>query len=206
MPRKKETGPIQNEFTVAIDNNEQLPYSLEGIRPDEENGMDLTKVWMVCFFQGRKEEDAPYSFDGILTDAKQGYRQLIIPTVKKSLETGDYSIAGMESRITVERKSLSDLFSTLTWGRERFSREVERMDAMEHAAIVVEGSWEDVFLRPPSNVNPKTIHRTVISWSMKHRAHWHFVGNRRLAEITTFRILEWFWRRDRSDDRSRKHL
>lgn len=61
-----------------------------------------------------------------------------------TLETGDYSIEGMESLVCLERKSLSDLVGTLMHGRQRFFRELERMQAFRHRAILVEATYDDV--------------------------------------------------------------
>ena len=61
-----------------------------------------------------------------------------------TLETGDYSIEGMEHLVCLERKSLPDLVGTLMQNRQRFFRQLERMQAFPHRAIIVEASYEDV--------------------------------------------------------------
>lgn len=61
-----------------------------------------------------------------------------------TLATGDYSIEGMEQLVCLERKSLNDLVSTLMHNRDRFFRQLERMQAFPHRAILVEASYEDV--------------------------------------------------------------
>lgn len=61
-----------------------------------------------------------------------------------TLETGDYSIEGMENLVSLERKSLKDLVGTLMHHRERFFRQLERMQAYPYRAILVEASYEDV--------------------------------------------------------------
>lgn len=47
--------------------------------------------------------------------------------VRKKLDYGDYSLKGMEKRFVVERKSLTDLWSTLSvpYNFTRFQRELE---------------------------------------------------------------------------------
>lgn len=60
--------------------------------------------------------------------------------IVKKLDTGDYSISGEEKNISIERKSLVDLFSTIGQGHDRFKRELERAEDMEFFAIVIEGS------------------------------------------------------------------
>lgn len=150
-------------------------------------------------------EQAPYSFTGLAADADKDYKPLVVPTTIAGLATGDYSIAGFESRISVERKSLSDLFSTLGQGRERFEREFHRLNEMEFAALVIEADWPTIFHHPPPNsrLMPKTIYRTRIDWEQDYpRVHWHLCGTRSFAEKTTFRILERFWKRDRRAKRN----
>lgn len=61
-----------------------------------------------------------------------------------TLETADYSIEGMESLVCLERKSLNDLVATLMHNRQRFFRQLERMQAFPYRAILVEASYEDV--------------------------------------------------------------
>ena len=61
-----------------------------------------------------------------------------------TLKTGDYSIKGHTDKISVERKSLADLFGTLGKGHARFKKELTRSLALEYFAIVVEGSYRDI--------------------------------------------------------------
>ena len=61
-------------------------------------------------------------------------------TVVKKLDAGDYSILGHEDRISCERKSMADLFSTLSQGHARFKRELQRAQSLDYFAIVVDGS------------------------------------------------------------------
>lgn len=61
-----------------------------------------------------------------------------------TLATGDYSVAGLETVVAVERKSLSDLLGCIGTERERFDREVQRLLAYPVRAIVVEATWPDL--------------------------------------------------------------
>ena len=67
------------------------------------------------------------------------------PTVCDTLPVGDYGIAGFSDwdnpAFIVERKSLGDLVASLTHGRERFMREVEKLRQFRFAAILVE-AWQ----------------------------------------------------------------
>jgi ERCC4-type nuclease len=59
-------------------------------------------------------EQEPYSFDSDKVSA-----------VRKALPAGDYSLVGLEERVAVERKSLTDFVSTVIRGRKRFHRELK---------------------------------------------------------------------------------
>jgi ERCC4-type nuclease len=151
-------------------------------------------------------EQAPYTFAGLRTDAADGRRPLHVVTQAATLPSGDYSIEGHRdgpNAIAVERKSLADLYGTLGQGRRRFVAELERLATYAAAHVVMEASWEQILTAPPrfSALNPKTIHRSVIAWTHRYpTVHWWPMGgrtpaeSRRLAEITTFRILERFWK------------
>jgi ERCC4-type nuclease len=140
-------------------------------------------------------EKAPFTFTAIQADADRGYRPLAIARQWAHLETGDYTIEGMEDLVAVERKSLEDLYSTLGQHRQRFEREMQRLAAMEHAAVVIEADWWRILQRPPpqSKLLPKTVFRTALSWAEKYGVHWLAMPDRRMAEITTFRVLECFY-------------
>lgn len=62
-----------------------------------------------------------------------------LEAVRDTLTTGDYSIDRLQSRFAVERKSVQDLIGSLTQGRERFFRELERMRGMEFARLLIIG-------------------------------------------------------------------
>jgi DNA excision repair protein ERCC-4 len=142
-------------------------------------------------------EQHPYTFARIPADAYQGEGLLSIRTEVRTLKSGDYSLAGYEHRVAVERKSKADLFGTVGQGRERFERELARLNGMQFAAVVVEAEWSDIRHNPPphTQVTPKTIFRSVIAWEQRFlRVHWHFEECRESAEAATFRVLERFWK------------
>ena len=140
-------------------------------------------------------EQHPYAFKGFTGDKSQKNLPIVVPTVVAGLKTGDYSIEGFEDRVGIERKSLSDLYSTLGQGRERFRAEFERLHDLECPALVIEAGWPDIIRSPPeqSKLNPKVVYRTLISWSQRWRIPVYTCDTRDLAERTVFRILDWFW-------------
>lgn len=150
-----------------------------------------------CVVKIDTREQRPYQFADLIADVSQGGGPLIVETVTGTLVSGDYSLCGFEDRIAVERKSLADLFGTIGGGRDRFERELDRLNAMEFAAVVVEGQWSEVFDNPPrhSKLSPKTVFRSVNAWEHRYpRVHWHFLPGRDFAEVKAFRVLERYYK------------
>jgi len=113
-----------------------------------------------------------------------------------TLATGDYSLKGLESQITIERKSLSDAFGTFGRGRRRFQLELERMAGYQFAAVIIEADWHTIVRRPParSKLNPKTVLASIIAWSQRFRVHFFTCPDRHFAERFTYRLLDRFYR------------
>jgi ERCC4-type nuclease len=65
-------------------------------------------------------------------------------TITKKLDTGDYSIEGMEHLIMIERKTISDLWGTLVQNHERFMKEMERALIIPSRYLVIEGTMRDI--------------------------------------------------------------
>lgn len=140
-------------------------------------------------------EQAPFRFTGFTSLKSQGGgKRIVVELVTgRGLETGDYSVAGMESRVAIERKSKSDLFGSLGRERQRFEREFQRLNELEFAAVVVECDWHEIFTLPPAKtqMTAESVEGSVESWSVKYpRVGWHFCRDRRHAEWRTFRLLE----------------
>lgn len=139
-------------------------------------------------------EQRPFLFVGELKSGKDVYR---VEQAPGTLQSGDYSLRGYELDIAVERKSLTDLFCTLGKDRPRFERELQRLEKMSFAAIVVEADWRTVLTAPPprSKLRPETIVHSVLAWQQRYQnIHWWFCMDRDMAEIVTLRILDRFWR------------
>lgn len=80
-------------------------------------------------------EARPLSFDNLHI---RGINSL--PTERRTLKTGDYTFAGFEDLVCIERKSAQDLYGTLFQGRDRFQREMERMQAFKYKYLVIEST------------------------------------------------------------------
>ena len=86
-------------------------------------------------------------------------------TEPATLTTGDYSLAGMERIISVERKSLSDLLSCVGGDRKRFDREVMRLLAYPVRLLVVEATWGQVDEGHwTTRVSPAAVRGSILGW------------------------------------------
>jgi DNA excision repair protein ERCC-4 len=126
----------------------------------------------------------------IICDTREQLPLEIPDMITRTLPSGDYSIEGCESRISLERKSLGDLYSVIGAHRDRFERELERLARMERAAIVIEANLADVLNGTPySKVHPRAVIGSVLTWYARYGIAPIFAGNRLLAAATVRKIL-----------------
>ncbi len=151
-------------------------------------------------------ETFPFTFESIV-DAEG--KPVSVPTRREPLYTrgmADYTIAGFEKDIQIERKG-DDLPPSLAQRRENFEAEVASMDSMcEFAAIVVEHEWSDfVETHPGHGASPSAVARTWLSWSLRYPGvKWFWCPGREAAEQITFWLLErFFWHKTRYESRRR---
>lgn len=111
-------------------------------------------------------------------------------TEKGALPTGDYSISGLENRVSIERKSLDDLVGCLTQERERFERELFKRKALDYFALVIQGSLSDLAEhRYHSEALPKSIIQSLLAFSVRYRLPIFFCETRAFAEKVTESLL-----------------
>ncbi len=80
------------------------------------------------------------------------------PTVVRALPEGDYSAEGIEHAFIVERKTVGDLVGSLSAERDRFRRELLRLNAYPFRRLLVVGRQEDILSgRYRSKMNPRAI-------------------------------------------------
>ena len=168
-------SPLPCPFTVLIDTSEQHPWTFRGLSANS------SKV--------------PGSNPPVYEN-----RPLVIACRAANLMTGDYTIEGMQNYITIERKSLSDAFSTFTHDRDRWERELDRMRSIASCHVVIEGDWEAISAGPVklggANIG-KAVMRSIFAWSIRYpHVHWWAMPTREMAEATAFRLLEKFWEDD----------
>ncbi len=95
-----------------------------------------------------------------------------------TLDTGDYSIKGVETLASIERKSLSDLIGCVTSERERFTRELLRLRSYRCKAVIIEGTLQDILEhRYRSATAPEAVLGSVSAWSVRYEISFVFAGN-----------------------------
>lgn len=105
-----------------------------------------------------------------------------VRTIRRALETGDYSVDGLEHRVAVERKTLNDLVKSLIRDRDRFLREVRRLETFEACCIVVEADWSDVAERRyAGGAHPRSVFGAILSLIVDQRTPVYFLSNRQIA-------------------------
>lgn len=128
-------------------------------------------------------EQRPFGFEGFAVQ-------------RGTLKAGDYSLLGYEHLVAVERKSLDDCWGSMSTGRARFSRCVERLAKLDRAAIVVECSLSELAVQHPriQRTTPASVVGGLISWAAQHSLPVFFADNRVYAERVTLRFLASWWK------------
>ncbi len=96
------------------------------------------------------------------------------------LQTGDYSLAGLEHLVGIERKSLGDLVGCCTRGRDRFVRELERGRGLDLFAVIIEANMVDVAEhRYRSKAKPHSILQSLAAWQVRYGTTFLWAGSER---------------------------
>lgn len=121
-------------------------------------------------------EQQPYHFD--------------LPTTVAGLKVGDYSLAGFEDRIAIERKTVDDLITCLSSGRDRFERELERGRDLDYFALVIEADLKSLAGGEyRSRMNPESVIQSLLTFSVRYRLPIFFVGDRQTGQRVTESLL-----------------
>ena len=118
--------------------------------------------------------------------------------LKAKLDAGDYSVAGFEQRVAVERKSLRDFVGTVIHDFDRFTRELAKLSAMEAACIVVEADLTAVLCGLHHDalraVAPQSLLGSSTYIAIKYRVPVYWCGSRPAAVRFTDAYLRSFVR------------
>jgi ERCC4-type nuclease len=103
------------------------------------------------------------------------------PVEVDGLPVGDYGIRGFSDwnnpAFIVERKSLSDLVGSLTAGRERFMREIEKMRQFRFRALIIEANRQEVEGQEyQSLTTPQSVLGSLDALSVRCGLHIYWAG------------------------------
>jgi len=102
--------------------------------------------------------------------------------VEAGLNSGDYSIQGFETVITIERKSIPDLLGTLGKGRIRFEKELNRMSEYKWKGLLIEGLENDVYQPNDfSSMHPNSIYHSLAAIETKWGLSVYYAKDKKSA-------------------------
>ena len=122
--------------------------------------------------------------------------------VDHKLDTGDYSIDGLEDKICIERKGcVEELAQNLGSKKQTFLKEIERMQSFPHKFIVLEFSLEDLIKFPKETRIPiknkasvkitgKYMLKCLIEFELYNNVHVIFCGDKRTAFLAVSSIFK----------------
>lgn len=107
--------------------------------------------------------------DFVLIQDTREQKPLFAPdetVLERALKTGDYSVLGFEDRVTIERKSIPDLYGSIK--RPHFEKRIKRMKEMDWAGLLIEGSEDAVMRkRPYGNILPQHVYGALTSYEIQ---------------------------------------
>ena len=93
-----------------------------------------------------------------------------LPSAPAALQSGDYSVRGLEDVFAVERKSIADLVGSLKSGRDRFMRELHRLRGFTFARLLVVGTMQELYtMSQRGRVNLDQVEHSLLSIEQKYR-------------------------------------
>jgi len=159
------------------------------------------------------QEKQPWTFQGF----RSGDKPLIVPIKWQSLgpSHGDYSIAGLDGRLHVERKSAKDALATFlcppdTERGDRWRETMKFLASIECGAVVVEATIGQLLGLVQSHGKRtaetlrKQLHRWLLAWQHDLLLPFHFCDHRRLAEATALQVMRRYWKQTNQRNRVEK--
>lgn len=117
-----------------------------------------------------------------------------VKTERGTLQSGDYSIKGLEHLFSVERKSIADLVGSLTSGRDRFERELHRLRGFRFRRLLIIGHRSELLAgKYRSKASPKSILSSLNAFEIRYNIPVVFANEMAAAELIN-RWAYWFAR------------
>jgi ERCC4-type nuclease len=122
--------------------------------------------------------------------------------VTQKLDTGDYSIVGLEDKLCIERKaSVVEFANNIGHDQARFMREIERMEKIPHRYMVFEFSLSDLMNFPEGSGIPESdwgklkvtnrfMLKMIMEFQMKHGIHVMFCDSKKNAKWAVLSLIK----------------
>ena len=105
-----------------------------------------------------------------------------IAVERRALPAGDYSLAGLEQEVAVERKTIEDFVHTVIRERDRFRNELLKLQTCSCSCIVVEADLEDLLSGDyRSGAHPASVVGAALSIVVDYGVPVFFCSNRQCA-------------------------
>lgn len=116
------------------------------------------------------------------------------------LDTGDYSIQGLEDIVAIERKkSVSEFANNIT--ESRFTDVIMRMSKIKYSFLLLEFDLQDILIYPVGSTVPKRLWdkikispafllKNILDLTLQHGIFVHFCGDATNAEKLAETILK----------------
>ncbi|NCC53098.1 MAG: hypothetical protein EOM20_18055 [Spartobacteria bacterium] len=115
--------------------------------------------------------------------------------IRATLYAGDYSIQGLETMFSIERKSIDDLCGSLTSDRARFERELHRLRGYQFKRLLIEGTQIEVEQhRYRSRATPQSILGSLATFEIRFDTPIVWAGDREHAAVLIERWAYYFAR------------
>lgn len=122
--------------------------------------------------------------------------------VDQKLDTGDYSILGMEDKLCIERKaSAVELANNVGHDQTRFLKEIERMKSFPYKFLILEFSLSDLMDYPNGTnipeedwsklkVTNKFMLKMIMEFQLYHDIHVIFCDSKKNAKWAVLSIIK----------------
>ncbi len=183
--------PTNQKITILRDSNEKKPFNFPTNyttgNQSTQYELETQKLDLPTITE-TDDLDLEKYFLPLIAD---NYIEYLINISKLKLDTGDYSIKGIEKYAVVERKTLTDLAGCVF--KPRFSDCINRLLEFPYKAIVVEAQYSDILAH---NYESRVDIGRFITWINGLGARGlpvHFAGDRQTAmEITLVLLVSWY--------------
>jgi len=121
--------------------------------------------------------------------------------VERSLKHGDYSIEGMENKVCIERKMVSDFISYVGKDRKNTDTKCEAMKSLLWKALVIESDRDSLFIPAfGSRVTCNQVYSFLVSRAVKYNMHIYIDNDRTNIEMYVLSHLVYFYKKIRKGE------